>query len=399
MAGCPPLLLILVLALGPCGALPSVFLPAPAAHGVLGRWRRASSYMLEELFEGNLEKECYEEVCAYEEAREVFEHDGDTAEFWKQYRGGFPCVSQPCLHGGSCQDHIRGYTCTCAAGFEGTTCAFAKNLCYPQRPEGCAHFCRPGPTSYFCSCARGHQLAWDRRACEPHDKCACGVPNSVCTIDSAGWWKTRAFPWQVRLRNTLGTAFCAGVVVDQSFVLTTASCALLHTNISVETGLQGEHEEVAVRRRHVHPRYDQDSGENDLSLLELAQPLQCPEMGRPICTPEGDFAEHVLLPGNGGVLTGWTCNGSELEEVPTLLAVTPVDSSECASTLNVTVTTRTYCERVRVGRCWGAGSAVVRQHQGTWFLSGLLSWASPDQPVVLLTKVSRYALWFRQVMG
>ncbi|XP_004621441.1 vitamin K-dependent protein Z isoform X2 [Sorex araneus] len=400
MAGCLLLLLILVLALGPCRALPSVFLPAPTAHGVLGRWRRASSYLLEEVFEGNLEKECYEELCVYEEAREVFEHDEDTARFWKQYLGGSPCVSQPCLHGGSCQDHIRGYTCTCAAGFEGTHCAFAKNLCYPQRPDGCAHFCQPGPSSFSCSCAHGHRLAQDRRACEPHDKCACGVLSPQgCRTAPTGGQSTMAFPWQVRLRNTAGTAFCAGVVVDKSFVLTTASCALLHTNISVETRLQGARGEVVVRRRHVHPRYDQDSGENDLSLLELAQPLRCPEMGRPICTPEGDFAEHVLVPGTDGLLSGWTHDGSELGELPTLLPVTLLDSGECASTLNVTVTTRTYCERAGVGLCWGAGSAVVRQHLGTWFLSGLLSWASPDQPAVLLTKVSRYALWFRQVMG
>lgn len=58
--------------------LPAVFLPAPTASAVLGRWRRAGSYLLEEIFEGNLEKECYEEICAYEEAREVFEHDEDT---------------------------------------------------------------------------------------------------------------------------------------------------------------------------------------------------------------------------------------------------------------------------------------------------------------------------------
>lgn len=168
-------------------------------------------------------------------------------------------------------------------------------------------------------------------------------------------------------------------------------------------GAPGEPEEVLVSRRHVHPRYDQDSGENDLSLLELAQPLQCPDMGRPICTPEGDFAEHVLVPGTGGFLSGWNLNGSALGKLPMWLPVTALDSGKCAHTLNVTVTTRTYCERPAVGTCpgvrWGAGSAVVRWHRGTWFLSGLLSEAPPGQTVLLLTKVSRYALWFRQVMG
>lgn len=57
---------------------PAVFLPASKANEVLVRWRRASSYLLEEIFEGNLERECYEEICKYEEAREVFENDAGT---------------------------------------------------------------------------------------------------------------------------------------------------------------------------------------------------------------------------------------------------------------------------------------------------------------------------------
>lgn len=52
-----------------------VFLSASKANEVLVRWKRAGSYLFEELFEGNLEKECYEEICNHEEAREVFEND------------------------------------------------------------------------------------------------------------------------------------------------------------------------------------------------------------------------------------------------------------------------------------------------------------------------------------
>lgn len=60
----------------------AVFVPASDANEVLVRWKRAGSYLLEELFEGNLEKECYEEICVYEEAREVFENDADTVRMY-----------------------------------------------------------------------------------------------------------------------------------------------------------------------------------------------------------------------------------------------------------------------------------------------------------------------------
>lgn len=52
---------------------PSVFLTQEEAHGVLRRHRRANSF-LEELRSGSLERECGEEQCSFEEAREIFQN-------------------------------------------------------------------------------------------------------------------------------------------------------------------------------------------------------------------------------------------------------------------------------------------------------------------------------------
>ncbi|KAA8589590.1 hypothetical protein FQN60_012955 [Etheostoma spectabile] len=54
-----------------------VFLPADAAHSVLHRLRRAN-FLLEEMKQGNIQRECREEICTYEEAREAFENDEKT---------------------------------------------------------------------------------------------------------------------------------------------------------------------------------------------------------------------------------------------------------------------------------------------------------------------------------
>ena len=32
------------------------------------------------------------------------------------------CASEPCHNGGSCNDQVNGYSCVCAAGWEGTLC-------------------------------------------------------------------------------------------------------------------------------------------------------------------------------------------------------------------------------------------------------------------------------------
>lgn len=53
----------------------SVFISADDANEVIKRHRRASSLLLEEVLQGSLERECLEERCTQEEAREVFEND------------------------------------------------------------------------------------------------------------------------------------------------------------------------------------------------------------------------------------------------------------------------------------------------------------------------------------
>lgn len=59
-----------------------VFLDADAAHDVLVRSRRYNSGWMEELQRGDLKRECLEEICSYEEAREVFEHTETTVRLF-----------------------------------------------------------------------------------------------------------------------------------------------------------------------------------------------------------------------------------------------------------------------------------------------------------------------------
>ncbi|KAF7644817.1 hypothetical protein LDENG_00215250, partial [Lucifuga dentata] len=60
------------------------FLDSRSASQVLFRNRRANQ-LFEEIKPGNLERECVEEICDHEEAREVFEQPGKTETFWAKY--------------------------------------------------------------------------------------------------------------------------------------------------------------------------------------------------------------------------------------------------------------------------------------------------------------------------
>ncbi|KAK7898311.1 hypothetical protein WMY93_019164 [Mugilogobius chulae] len=54
------------------------------ANQFLSRHRRANQ-VFEETKQGHLERECVEERCSKEEAREVFENDPETEYFWPKY--------------------------------------------------------------------------------------------------------------------------------------------------------------------------------------------------------------------------------------------------------------------------------------------------------------------------
>ncbi|XP_007549889.1 transmembrane gamma-carboxyglutamic acid protein 4 [Poecilia formosa] len=62
-----------------------VFTGESEAKLFLGRHLLANRFDFEMFVPGNLERECREETCNYEEAREVFENIPQTDAFWKEY--------------------------------------------------------------------------------------------------------------------------------------------------------------------------------------------------------------------------------------------------------------------------------------------------------------------------
>ncbi|XP_029463212.1 transmembrane gamma-carboxyglutamic acid protein 3 [Rhinatrema bivittatum] len=72
----------------------AMFLGSQDAHSVLKRQPRANGF-LEEFRQGTIERECMEEICSYEEVKEVFENKEKTMEFWKGYINSLYAVKDP----------------------------------------------------------------------------------------------------------------------------------------------------------------------------------------------------------------------------------------------------------------------------------------------------------------
>ncbi|KAM6953765.1 coagulation factor IXa [Aplochiton taeniatus] len=152
-----------------------VFLSGQAADSVLRRQKRHNTGFFEEVMRGDLERECLEERCDFEEAREALEDDVKTMEFWVGYVDGDQCKSSPCQNKGACKDQLASYSCTCLPGFTGTNCEIVTaRQCHVNNGE-CFHFCEPSSTSQAkCSCADGYKLQPDGKGCQPEVEFPCG---------------------------------------------------------------------------------------------------------------------------------------------------------------------------------------------------------------------------------
>ncbi|NP_001086517.1 coagulation factor II, thrombin S homeolog precursor [Xenopus laevis] len=101
------LLLAAVVSLVQCQ---NVFLNSNEAMTILKRSRRANSGF-EELRQGNMERECIEEICNYEELREIKESTVETDLFWVKYKDCEPDKKSRDARA----DCLKGTT-TCAEG-------------------------------------------------------------------------------------------------------------------------------------------------------------------------------------------------------------------------------------------------------------------------------------------
>ncbi|XP_042368876.1 coagulation factor X [Plectropomus leopardus] len=166
--------LFLALLLLQLAAAHHVFLDDEAANQVLTRRRRANSFF-EEMKQGNMERECVEERCDWEEAREIFEDKEKTDEFWAKYLDGDACVSNPCAHDGLCKDGIGSYSCYCQAGYQGFNCEIVIPELCENKNGGCEHFCNVVRGNIQCSCAQGYFLGSDDKSCDSNEPFKCGA--------------------------------------------------------------------------------------------------------------------------------------------------------------------------------------------------------------------------------
>ncbi|KAI1884460.1 hypothetical protein AGOR_G00226620 [Albula goreensis] len=426
--GVPVIALTLALILGSSAARHdprTVFLGKQDASAVMSRHKRANAGNEEDTMPPNLERECVEEVCNYQEAHEIFKDSYRTDIFWSVYIDGDQCVGNPCKNGAMCSDSVGSYDCVCKSGFSGVHCETDQTVCILDKTKGCSQFCKPGYLSYECSCARGWKLQDKEKGKE---KCIPDGPFPCGKVGSLGQWDNRRStnirngyegltcnsgecPWQALLRSEESSGFCSGVILKENLVLTTAQCASKFPRFQVVVGKRvttfEEGEQVLyVKDVTLHPLYVAGRPGNDLAVVQLRDRITFKSTVVAACLPERDFADSVLMTGEyDAMVTGWKDNMPGATEVQGGLSLNHLayDSlMQCTSRHPGLINNKMFCTspREKADCSFGAGSAAVTLYRKVFFLTGVLS-PPPGHDCkkgYIFQKVSRFLPWLQPFM-
>ncbi|XP_050621887.1 coagulation factor VII isoform X3 [Macaca thibetana thibetana] len=370
-----------------------VFVTQEEAHGVLHRQRRANSF-LEELRPGSLERECKEEQCSFEEAREIFKDLERTKLFWISYSDKddqLICVNE----NGGCEQY-----CSDHAG--------AKRSCW---------------------CHEGYSLLADGVSCMPTVEYPCGkipilekrnaskpqgriVGGRVCPKGEC--------PWQVLLLVN-GAQLCGGTLINTIWVVSAAHCFDKIKSWRNLTAVLGEHDlsehegdeqSRRVAQVIIPSTYVLGATNHDIALLRLQQPVVLTDHVVPLCLPERTFSERTLAFVRFSLVSGWgqllDRGATALElmalNVPRLMTQDCLQQSRKAEA-SPNITEYMFCAGYSDGSrdsCKGdSGGPHATRYRGTWYLTGIVSWGQGCAAVGhfgVYTRVSQYIEWLQKLM-
>ncbi|XP_070607245.1 coagulation factor VII [Erythrolamprus reginae] len=401
----------------------SVFLRHKEASNILQRTRRANSFF-EEFKAGSLERECLEEKCSWEEAREIFQDDLRTQEFWAGYTDPNQCDSNPCQNGGTCVDRHQDYFCLCLQKHTGRNCEIGpeSRLKCIYNNGNCEQFCVDSSTTLRqCFCAEGYRLANDQVSCIPEVDYPCGKipvlakrPNRQGRIIGGYDCPPGECPWQALITEN-GSEKCGGVLVAPSWIISAAHCfRFVHQqNLKIMLGDyrinhrdEGE-QERGVDELIIHEKYSSQTVDNDIALLRLSAPVNFSEYVIPICLPPPRFAADVLNYVEFSTVSGWgrLLEGGATSALLMRVEIPKIHKKECVLHTKFNITNNMFCAGYLDGSkdsCEGdSGGPHATEYKNTWFLTGVVSWGKGCAAMGtygVYTKVIKYYQWLNNHM-
>jgi len=244
--------------------------------------------------------------------------------------------------------------------------------------------------------------------------------NRIVGGDRAG---LNEFPWRAALfyRTNRGFSyFCAGGVLSNNWIVTAAHCAKAaqDNNLDVYIDL-GDHDfSTATETYHqlfeaadviIHPRYNQDTMDNDIALIQLSQPYEDAPNIAPICLPFNYRGENFN--GKTVVASGWGAEKEGQKDTPMIIRKVDLDvlsTEKCRPYFRPRsrITNNMLCTlKPKKDTCQGdSGGTIDYMDPETkqYMAIGIVSWGygcARDNKPGVYTKVTNYLDWMQSTTG
>jgi len=243
--------------------------------------------------------------------------------------------------------------------------------------------------------------------------CSCGVRNDQ-RIVGGQVAKVNEFPWRCYLKTNSYSFFCGCSIISNNWILTAAHCTQavmplrdgdkLYAVIGDHdrsTSQETQSQQIEISNVYDHPQYDDQTMDNDMSLLKVRSQIVYGQTISPVCLPfayaNDDFSGTTVSASGWGTTSQGGQVSNQLREVDLPVLTT----EQCSRYYPGQITENMICT-YQPGKdtCQGdSGGSIDLQRNGRYYHIGVVSWgigcARENNPGVY-AKVTKYLDWIRQ---